>query len=429
MTTSTEDTAALDQRSMAEIVRLFVDDAKAALRAMARSERFAHIFWLLGPFILLIERSPADLWLTVLAIWFVVRSVRSRDGAWLKIFWVRAAFAFWAICLVSSAISADPSYSLGEAFIWIRFPLFAMATVFWLATDKRLLYAMLISTGLGMLVMCGILTAEILIIGQTNGRLSWPYGDLVPGNYLAKVGLPAFVIMVALAVSVRGRLAAILGALSLITMIISIMTGERINFIIRACGGMLAGLVWKPKFARYLLVILVEVAAVLLLLQSQPTISERYITTFVEHLPTGSHSPYYNTMKPGLLAFEEAPILGIGTGNFRNMCPDLVQGEPLLQCHPHPHNFYIQMASETGIIGLIFGTIFLWSIIWTCFRASWRNRDNVMLATAWIIPFGLFWPVASSADFFGQWNNIFMWSAVAIALASTNLASDSNASP
>ncbi len=104
------------------------------------------------------------------------------------------------------------------------------------------------------------------------------------------------------------------------------------------------------------------------------------------------------------------------------MCDDIVGDTPNLECHPHPHNFYIQMAGETGIIGLIFGTIFLWSIIWTCFRASWKNRDNVMLATAWIVPFGLFWPVASMADLFGQWNNIFLWSAVSLALAATNLA-------
>ena len=32
-------------------------------------------------------------------------------------------------------------------------------------------------------------------------------------------------------------------------------------------------------------------------------------------------------------------------------------------------------------------------------------------------PFCLFWPIATSGDFFGQWNNIFMWSAVALAVA------------
>ena len=55
--------------------------------------------------------------------------------------------------------------------------------------------------------MTGILAAEILIEGQKGGRLSWPYGDMVPGNYLAKVGLPAFTVMVALAMGAKPKLA------------------------------------------------------------------------------------------------------------------------------------------------------------------------------------------------------------------------------
>jgi len=178
-----------------------IADAKAALAELPKWELYLHIFWLAGPFILLIERSPADLWLSVLALTFVVRSVVRREGWWLKTFWVRAAFAFWAVCLLAAALSPLPVYSLGEAFAWCRFPLFAMATAFWLGRDKRLLYLMILSTGIGMVAMCGILTAEILIVGPQGSRLSWPYGDLVPGNYLAKVGLPAFVVAVALATS------------------------------------------------------------------------------------------------------------------------------------------------------------------------------------------------------------------------------------
>ena len=399
-------------------------DAKDALAPMGRAEKGFHIFWLLGPFILLIERSPADLWLSVLALAFAVRAIATKQGAWLKVFWVRAAFAFWAVTIISALASTDPSYATGEALVWFRFPLFAMATMFWLGTDKRLLYAMMAATALGLLVMCAILSAELLIEGQKGGRLSWPYGDLVPGNYVAKVGLPVFTVMVALAVSVKGRLAAISGIVALFTMVISIMTGERINFLIRACSGMLAGLVWKPKWNRYLALVAIEVLAVVLLFAAAPDISNRYVNDFFSQLPTGDHSIYYNTMTPGVMAYEQSPVLGIGTANFRNMCPEIIGDIPKLECHPHPHNFYIQMLAETGIIGLIFGTIFLWSIIVTCFKASWRNRDNVVLATACIVPFGMFWPIASSADFFGQWNNIFMWSAVALALGAVNLAPD-----
>ena len=41
-----------------------------------------------------------------------------------------------------------------------------------------------------MLIMCAILIAETLI--EPKSRLSWPYGDLVPGGYIAKVSLPVF---------------------------------------------------------------------------------------------------------------------------------------------------------------------------------------------------------------------------------------------
>jgi len=399
-------------------------DAKQALAEMSGKARALHIFWLAGPFILLIERSPADLWLTFLALAFVVRAIIYKQGAWLSVFWVRAAFAFWAVTLLSALLSDAPAYAFGEAFIWIRFPLFAMATLFWLGTDRRLLYAMMLSTALGLLVMCGILSAELLIEGQKGGRLSWPYGDLVPGNYVAKVGLPVFTVMVALAVSMKSRIAGVAGFVALFTMLISIMTGERINFLIRACGGMLAGLLWKPIWSRYIGLVVIEVLAVVLLFTAAPDVGNRYVDTFIAQLPTGDHSVYYKTMAPGMMAFEQNPILGIGTANFRNMCVDIVGDLPNLQCHPHPHNYYIQMLGETGIIGFIFGTVFLWSIIITLFKAGWRNRENVVLATAWVVPFGLFWPIASSADFFGQWNNIFMWSAVALALGALNLAPD-----
>ena len=49
-----------------------------------------------------------------------------------------------------------------------------MATAFWLGRDPRLLYLMILSTGLGMVMMCGILTAEVIIVG--------PQGDGCPGH-------------------------------------------------------------------------------------------------------------------------------------------------------------------------------------------------------------------------------------------------------
>ena len=152
-------------------------------------ERPVHVFWLLGPFILLLERTPADIWLSLIALIFAGRSIWKRQGWWLRSFWVRAAFLFWSVCLVAAAASPLPAYSLGETFVWFRFPLFAMAVAFWLGRDKRFVYAMLASICAGMMVMCAVNAAEMVLVGQVSGRLSWPYGDLVPGNYSPR---PAF---------------------------------------------------------------------------------------------------------------------------------------------------------------------------------------------------------------------------------------------
>ena len=128
-----------------------------------------HVFWLLGPFILLIERSPADLWLSVIALTFAGRSIGRREGWWLRVAWVRLAFLFWIACLVSAAFSPLPVYSLVETFLWFRFPLFGMAVAFWLGRDQRMVHAMLLSIGTGMLIMCLILAAEIAIVGVNEG--------------------------------------------------------------------------------------------------------------------------------------------------------------------------------------------------------------------------------------------------------------------
>lgn len=388
-----------------------------ALSLMPSWERGVHIFWLLGPFILLIERSPADVWLSVLVIAFVARSIYKRDGEWLRVFWVQACFLFLAVCMLSSAMSAMPSYAFSEGLAWFRFPLFAIATAFWFGTDKRLLYVMLVSTALGMFLMTGILTAEMIIEGQKGGRLSWPYDDLVSGNYLSKVGLPAFIVMVALAIGAKPRLASIMGSLSLISITMSILTGERINFLIKACGGMLAALVWQPNWRRYIILILVEILAVAAVFLAMPNVQNRFTNEVVNSLPTGPHSDYYRVMGGGLAVFKTAPILGIGPATHRELCPSILDKTPEFRCDNHPHNYYVQFLTETGILGFVTGSLMIVSIIWAAFAGCRQNRTNVVAATAFVIPLGLFFPIQSTGDFFGQWNNIFMWSAIAIALA------------
>ena len=111
---------------------------------------------------------------------------------------------------------------------------------------------MIFLLGVAMILMGLILTTELLLLGQSGGRLSWPYGDLVPGNFLAKACQPAFVVLAALVFSGRARYSVPTTVMLVFTVFTSVATGERVNLLIRMCGGILAGLFWKPSKKYYL---------------------------------------------------------------------------------------------------------------------------------------------------------------------------------
>jgi len=399
--------------------RLLLSDARTAFKDLPNWEKPIHVFWLLGPFILLIERTPADFWLSLLSVIFVVRALWQRDASWLRHLWVRAAFTFWAVCLLSAGLSMAPSYALGEAFSWFRFPLFAMATVFWLGKDKRLIYLMLLSTGVGMMTMTTILFAEVFFEGFKDGRLVWPYGDAVPGNYLAKVTMPALLVCTTLAARGKFSIAFIAATVLGISLAASMLSGERMNLILRIFSGGLAFTITLRRAQNLVLMFFVFAFSVILVLLLSPDFY-RLLTQFFERLPTSSTSDYFRVSYGAWIVFTDNAIFGIGTGNYRDLCSQFTEGVINFRCDNHPHNYYVQLLAETGILGFVTGVFMICTIIWMLFRAGRTNRQNIVAVTAFIVPLGLFFPIQSTADFFGQWNNIFMWSAVALSMASVN---------
>ena len=407
--------------SLASCILTVWAEARSALNEMSSGERWFHVFWLLGPLILLIERSPADIWLSICVLGFVFRALKTQDGSWLKVFWVKAVFAFWGVCIFSAAMSKLPLYSLGEAIIWIRFPLFVMASCFWFAKDRRLLYAMMGMTILGMFAMASILTAEIFIEGQKGGRLTWPYGDLVPGNYLAKVGLPAIVFLTTVSVTFNRAFAIPAALLILFTVVMSIMAGERINFIIVACSILLAAISSRPNIPSLILLLSFKIATMGFLLLLRPSSAYRFIDRFIGDSPLYSESPYLRVWNGAIDAFQSSVLIGIGPDNYRLLCSQISAGASDVDCHTHPHNYYLQMSAETGLLGLFMGSVMIVSLIWFSFLPRLRKKVNAFALTAFVVPLGLFFPIQSTSDFFGQWNNIFMWSAIALAMSAGNL--------
>jgi len=393
------------------------------IKNLSKFDKYMTLFWFMGPFIYLIERDPADLWLTIICLVFLIRCFITKNWSWASQLWFKSAFALWAFGLFSGLASPDPLFSFTQGFVWIRFPLYAAAAQVWLAKDRDIRIVMLLSIMLGMIIMCMILVAETII--EPKARLTWPYGDLIPGTYLAKFSLPVFCVLVAVAVSKRSKAGIFSGIIALFSLFVSILTGERTHFLIRACGGLLAGLVWKPKFYLYSSLIIIEVIAVLLIVFHRPDLNQRFLKDFAEAIPlvnTSNENPYWGAWRGGIQQGLINPIKGVGPSGTRKTCKNLDDNLPLWlpgknYCGNHPHNFYVQLFAETGIIGLLLGTIMFGSITFTCFKARRKNFNCPMNATAFVIPFGLFFPLQQFGSFYGQWGNLFIWFAVAFSIS------------
>ena len=393
------------------------------IQKLSKFDKYMTFFWFLGPFIYLIERSPADIWLTLIGLIFLVRCIIKRDWYWTSQLWFKTALLLWIFGLFSALSGPDPIFSFTQGFVWIRFPLYAAAAQVWLAKDRDIRIVMLLSILLGMLIMCGILIAESIIEPKT--RLTWPYGDTVPGGYLAKVSLPLFCVLMAVAVSKKNKAGIFSGLIGLLSIGVSTLTGERNHFLIRACGGFLASIVWKPKFLMLSILFLIEVIAILIIAVARPNFSNHFGKQLVENIPlinTSDTNEYWGSWRGGIQQGFITPIKGIGPSGTRKTCVNLNTDLPKWlpgknYCGNHPHNFYVQLFAETGIIGLIIGCIMFGSIIFTCYRAREKAINCPMSATAFVVPFAMFFPLQQFGSFYGQWGNLFTWFAIAFAIS------------
>ena len=126
-------------------------------------------------------------------------------------------------------------------------------------------------------------------------------------------------------------------------------------------------------------------------------------------------------IRGGLIAFEKSPMLGIGPGVYRIISPELLTGLDNAAANNHPHNFVVQLLAETGVLGAFWGCSLILLIWLEGWRTMRRNPDNKLSKICFVAPLALFWPMSTQGDFFGQWNNIFLWSSVAIALSLCNV--------
>ena len=288
------------------VIRVTLQEFRSSLHGASKWDIWFVWLWLAGPFLYLIERTPADIWLSVFGIAFILRSFQVNQWRWLSAFWVRSVSLFWLVALLASALSENPLYSLGEAVAWIRFPLYAAACMFWLGTSRVRLNMMFVTMGVATAIMAVILAVELggaILLSSTHlARLSGPYGDLVPGSFLGKAMMPLATILAAMAMGKSLKHGIGLAMVSGLIVIFTIITGERVNSALAGLAVFLASFAWVVRPQRIILFGTLAATGFLILFAAFPGISDRFSPGNRAEITDYFNSPYWFSVRPGIVA-------------------------------------------------------------------------------------------------------------------------------
>ena len=107
--------------------------------------------------------------------------------------------------------------------------------------------------------------------------------------------------------------------------------------------------------------------------------------------------------------FIENPIFGIGPKGFRYFCRSVEYDPKKGVCSTHPHNFLMQILTETGFVGFLFyfyGLIFILMNIFKVFSKNilTHEKNNFLIISIGLIL--IFFPFIPNGNFFNNWISI-----------------------
>ncbi len=115
-------------------------------------------------------------------------------------------------------------------------------------------------------------------------------------------------------------------------------------------------------------------------------------------------------------------ILGSGLHTFRIECKDnkykkIKSIRVNERCNTHPHNIYLEIWSELGILFFLFFIIFNIYFLFKLFKVYFFNKEYQQEASIIISLYSmLFFPIQTTGSLFSTWNGVIYWICIALCL-------------
>ena len=187
------------------------------------------------------------------------------------------------------------------------------------------------------------------------------------------------------------------------------LTGERVTSFKALLCGLIAIFFIKlhRKIFKIFLILILPIA----LFFTSSNIKDRYRTAYFELFV--KDKVFYNSIHfahydAALSIFKEYPLLGVGNKNFRIECAkEKYENSKFIKtlgrCATHPHQIYLEILSELGLIGFILIFSFIFINIYKGIKIFLKNKDLILLSSILYLLIS-FIPLFPSGSFFSSFN-------------------------
>ena len=405
---------------------------------------FPTILFSLIPFFLILGPLFADFSVSLISLLFLIYCFKNKNFSYFNNKYFFFFIFFWVYLIFNSLINNFNLDSLKISFFYFRYGVFVVAVSIFLDEDNKFIkyFFYCIFTCFTVLVLDGFyeyLVGENILGREISGsRISSFFGEeKILGSYLSRLW-PIFFGLSTIFFKKKNKLFYLLILIFILSEALIFLSGDRTAFFYINLSAIFVILFSHKLFKLRLMTLLMSILLLVIISFINPTAKERVFDKTLKQMNlyqtnlndesnqeginifTKMHTHHYIT---AFRMFLDNNILGVGVKNFRNFCTEKKyvfsrswlsdKNNIKLSCSSHPHNSYLQILSETGIIGFAFLIIILFYFcksilthLFFKFKHKYYFNDFEICILSGILIY--LWPIIPTGNVFNNWLNIIM---------------------
>ncbi len=372
-------------------------------------------FLIWGPFL-------PDLIVSISALFFLFYSFRNNDFFYFENKPFLIFLLFYIIVSLISLQSDNIPLSIKSSLPYFRIGVFSCFIWYLIDRDKSILayfyYALILC--FSALVIDGytqyFIEFNLLGIEISGIRVSSFFDEeLIMGSYLSRL----FPLLFALFLVKKKQKYEIyfIGLLFIFVDVLIFMSGERSSFFFLNLSTLFIIILIKEYQKFRLITFIIAIIFIFVLSLNSSSLSHRMFKGPAEQMgfiesskePVIFSKMHDSHIRTAYKIFKDQPIFGHGPKMFRILCKNEKYATGKYPCSTHPHNFYIQLLAETGIIGFLFlfsAFIYVVYIALRQFKSIILKQKRPLTDYQICLLAGILisvWPFSPNGNFFHNW--------------------------